>query len=78
MMKSMGYGADYRHAHSEVSSEGAYAAGEEYFPQEMDPQAFYHPQSAGLEEKIRARLARLRTLDHEAGVARRGSPKDDG
>lgn len=78
MMRSMGYGDDYRHAHNEVTNEGAYAAGEDYFPEEMDPQAFYHPQSAGLEEKIRTRLERLRALDKSAAVPRRGIAEDDG
>ena len=71
LMKDMGYGADYRHAHDEATSEGVYAAGEDYFPNEMSPRQFYHPQSAGLEEKIRTRLERLRQLDAEAAQHRR-------
>ena len=46
MMQDMGYGEGYRHAHNEISSEGAYAAGEDYFPEEMTPQQFYRPQAA--------------------------------
>jgi putative ATPase len=70
MMKTMGYGAGYRHAHNEASSEGAYAAGENYFPEDMQPQTFYHPQAAGLEDKIRIRLARLRDLDAQHAKTR--------
>ena len=71
LMKGMGYGAGYRHAHDEATSEGGYAAGEDYFPSEMSPQQFYHPQPAGLEEKIRTRLERLRQLDTSAAQHRR-------
>ncbi len=63
LMQDLGYGADYRHAHNEQTEEGAYAAGESYFPDEMAPQRFYEPLSSGLEDKIRNRLARLRALD---------------
>lgn len=73
MMKSMGYGEGYRHAHD---SEGGYAAGEDYFPTEMQPQAFYRPKVSGLEEKIQARLERLRALDQRAGQQRRTSVPD--
>jgi putative ATPase len=66
MMKQMGYGEGYRHAHGETSTEGAYAAGEDYFPSEMSPQTFYRPQASGLEEKIQARLARLKALDEQS------------
>ena len=66
MMKGMGYGGGYRHAHSELTDEGAYAAGERYFPEALGEQSFYRPTEAGLEAKIRARLARLRMLDRAA------------
>jgi putative ATPase len=71
MMKNMGYGEGYRHAHSETSASGAYAAGEDYFPEAMQPQQFYFPQSSGLEDKIRSRLERLRELDNQAPEKRR-------
>ncbi len=74
LMKSLGYGDGYRHAHNEQTAEGAYAAGESYFPEEMPPQTFYVPQSQGLEEKIRARLARLKSLDLEAAEPSRVPP----
>lgn len=68
LMKGLGYGSGYRHAHNEESAEGAYAAGEQYLPNELTGQQFYTPKDAGLETKIRARLARLRQLDRDAMV----------
>jgi putative ATPase len=66
MMKGLGYGSGYRHAHDESGLEGAYAAGASYFPEQMPPQQFYSPTGQGLEANIRDRLARLRTLDAES------------
>ncbi len=73
LMKELGYADGYRHAHNEVTSEGAYAAGERYLPDELGNVNFYQPQPAGLEEKIRTRLARLRALDSQTD-----STKDTG
>ena len=71
MMKGMGYGEGYRHAHAETSIDGAYAAGEDYFPEAMQPQQFYFPRPSGLEDKIKNRLERLRELDVQAVEQRR-------
>jgi putative ATPase len=60
LMKSLDYGKDYRYAHNE---EGAYAAGENYFPDEMNAKEYYHPVERGLEIKIAEKLAHLRSLD---------------
>jgi len=60
MMKRMGYGSGYRYAHDEAD---AYAAGETYWPDELDPVSYYQPTERGLEGKIRARLERLRQQD---------------
>ncbi len=57
---ALGHGKGYRYAHAE---EGAYAAGERYFPDEMPDEVFYEPTDRGLEAKIAARLAALRTRD---------------
>jgi putative ATPase len=62
LMKRLGYGAGYRYAHDE---EGAYAAGESYWPDELQPVRYYEPTERGLEAKIRARLERLRKRDEE-------------
>jgi putative ATPase len=67
-MKTLGHGDGYRHAHDEA---GAYAAGENYFPEGIgEPPVYYTPTDRGLEAKIRARLDRLRAADREAGAPR--------
>ncbi|MBX3664967.1 MAG: replication-associated recombination protein A [Burkholderiales bacterium] len=72
LMKDLGYGREYRYAHDE---DGAYAAGENYFPDGLPPERFYEPVGRGLEAKIGERLEALRALDREAVRKRRG---DDG
>lgn len=68
LMKDLGYGREYRYAHDEA---GAYAAGENYFPEGLTPEPFYEPVERGLEAKIRERLDVFRTLDREAVRKRR-------
>jgi len=63
LMKDMDYGKDYRYAHQE---EGAYAAGETYFPEDMGEQIYYEPVPRGLELKIGEKLAHLREQDKQA------------
>jgi len=58
LMKGLGYGQGYRYAHDEP---GAFAAGEKYFPDEMEPARYYEPVERGLEIKIREALGRLRS-----------------
>jgi len=60
LMKDLDYGKDYRYAHQE---EGAYAAGETYFPEEMGERIYYEPVPRGLELKIGEKLAHLRALN---------------
>jgi len=55
LMKSLGYGKDYRYAHDEPD---AYAAGESYFPDGMEPRHYYQPVPRGMEIKIAEALAR--------------------
>ena len=57
LMKELGYGEKYRYAHDE---EGAYAAGERYFPEDMPAGKYYHPVPRGLEIRIREKLERQR------------------
>jgi putative ATPase len=57
LMKDLGYGKGYRYAHDE---EDAYAAGEKYLPEGMQPVQWYRPTERGLEAKIRERLEVLR------------------
>jgi putative ATPase len=63
LMKSLGYGREYRYAHDEPE---AYAAGENYFPEGMPQLEFYKPTPRGLEGKIAEKLAHLRELDRKA------------
>jgi putative ATPase len=59
LMKGLGYGAGYRYAHDEPE---AYAAGEKYFPDEMEPARYYEPAPRGLEIRIAEALQRVRAL----------------
>src|SRR6056300_212548 len=63
LMKDMGYGKNYRYAHHEAH---AYAAGEKYLPDELDPIQFYTPTERGLEIKINEKLNFLKTLDKKS------------
>lgn len=63
LMKDMDYGSDYRYAHNE---DNGYAAGEQYFPEEMGEREYYHPVDRGLEIKIAQKLAHLKAQDKEA------------
>lgn len=56
LMKDLGYGDNYRYAHDE---EGALAAGEHYFPEDMPATKYYHPVPRGLELQIREKLAEI-------------------
>lgn len=62
LMKELGYGKKYRYAHDELN---AYAAGENYFPDEMMPRQYYYPVARGLEVKIAEKLLQLRKWDDE-------------
>jgi len=72
LMKALDYGKEYRYAHNEPE---AYAAGEQYFPDELYidkngeqenkvPQ-FYIPTPRGLEGKISEKLKHLKALDQQ-------------
>ena len=63
LMKGLDYGKGYRYAHDEAD---AFAAGERYWPDDMDAQSFYRPAPRGLEISIGERLAELRRLNEEA------------
>ena len=58
MMKNLGYGKGYRYAHDEPD---AYAAGETYFPEGMQPPEWYRPTERGLEAKILEKLKDLKS-----------------
>ncbi len=63
LMKTLDYGKGYRYAHDE---EAGFAAGERYWPDDMDGPAFYEPVPRGLEIRIGERLAELRRLNESA------------
>ncbi len=68
LMTELGYGEEYRYAHDEPD---AYAAGEDYFPEEIEPQEFYRPTPRGLEAKIKEKLTHLKQLDQQSPIKRR-------
>ncbi|MGZ5012744.1 MAG: replication-associated recombination protein A [Methylobacter sp.] len=63
LMKSLDYGKEYRYAHNEPE---AYAAGENYFPDELVGRQYYQPVDRGLEIKIKEKLKHLKALDKGA------------
>jgi putative ATPase len=67
LMKNMEHGADYRYAHDE---QGGYAAGENYFPEELKDRQYYHPVDRGLEQKIQEKLKYLRERDKNSTIRR--------
>ena len=62
LMKSLDYGKAYRYAHDEPE---AYAAGEQYLPDDMPEVRFYQPTERGLEAKIKEKLEYLKGLDEQ-------------
>jgi putative ATPase len=62
LMKQLDYGKGYRYAHDE---EGAFAAGERYWPDDITAPSFYRPVERGLELRIAERLRELRRLNDE-------------
>ncbi|WP_342246329.1 replication-associated recombination protein A [Pseudomonas sp. OTU5201] len=68
LMKQLGYGEEYRYAHDEPD---AYAAGEDYFPEQLEPRQYYQPVPRGLELKIRDKLQHLHNLDRNSPWQRR-------
>ncbi|MFI3221131.1 MAG: replication-associated recombination protein A [Methylococcales bacterium] len=59
LMKSLDYGKAYRYPHDEPD---AYAAGENYFPDELIGTEYYQPVDRGLEIKIKEKLRHLKSL----------------
>ena len=62
LMKQLDYGKGYRYAHDE---EGGFAAGENYFPEGLNPPAFYEPVERGLEIRIAEKLRELRRANQQ-------------
>jgi putative ATPase len=53
LMKQIGYGQDYRYDHD---AEGGFS-GDNYWPEEMEPQTFYAPTDRGFEKRVAERIA---------------------
>ncbi|UQB43226.1 replication-associated recombination protein A [Thiomicrospira microaerophila] len=68
LMQGMDYGKGYRYAHDEPE---AFAAGECYFPDSMPERDYYQPVERGLEIKIAAKMAHLKTLNQGSRQRRR-------
>ena len=62
-MKQLGYGKRYRYAHDEPE---AYAAGENYLPDELRGAHYYQPVDRGLEIRIAEKLEELRKRNRES------------
>ncbi|WP_444925179.1 replication-associated recombination protein A [Microbulbifer sp. DLAB2-AF] len=67
LAKSLSHGAEYRYAHDEPD---AFAAGENYFPEEIADREYYQPVPRGLELKISEKLQVLRRLNSESDQQR--------
>jgi len=63
LMEALDYGKAYRYAHNEPE---AYAAGENYLPEELAGRHYYQPVERGLEIKISEKLRHLQELDKKA------------
>jgi putative ATPase len=68
LMKSIGYGKGYSYDHE--AAEGF--SGDNYWPEEMQPQAFYEPTDRGFEKRLKERLEHWDALRKEL----RGPGKD--
>lgn len=72
LMKAQGYGDSYRYAHDE--QEG-FAAGENYFPEELADRQYYFPVNRGVEIKVAEKLDYLRARNREAREATKKNEK---
>jgi putative ATPase len=67
LARDLGHGEEYRYAHDEAE---AFAAGENYLPEQLKDSEFYFPREAGLESRIKEKLEHLKRLN-EASAKRR-------
>ena len=65
--KDLGHGSEYRYAHDEA---GAFAAGENYFPEEIAQTVLYQPTDRGLEKQLRDKINYLNQLDQQSNNRR--------
>ncbi len=62
-MKDIGYGAGYAYDHN--TEEGF--SGDDYWPEEMEPQSYYEPVDRGFEREIAKRMDYWDKLRRERG-----------
>ena len=67
LMRGLGHGKDYRYAHDEADG---FAAGERYWPDDIEPPQFYQPVDRGLEIRIGEKLQALRERNEAAARKR--------
>ena len=58
LMKTLGYGKGYKYDHDEPAA----FSGQNYFPDEMERQTFYHPVERGFEREMKKRLEYFQSL----------------
>ena len=63
LMKDIGYGKGYTYDHD--AEEGF--SGDDYWPEEMEPQTFYEPVERGFERQVKERIAYWNRLRRERG-----------
>ncbi|MEA2351501.1 MAG: putative ATPase [Thermoleophilaceae bacterium] len=67
LMKSIGYGKGYSYDHE--AAEGF--SGDDYWPEEMQPQSFYEPTERGFEKRLKERLEHWQALRAELREAKK-------
>lgn len=73
LMSEQDYGKGYRYAHDEPD---AFAAGENYFPQELQDTRLYFPVLRGLEQRISEKQQHLQQLNQTADNQRYAQPQE--
>ena len=67
LMAELGYGNEYRYAHHEPQS---FAAGENYFPENLKDTQLYRPTTHGFEKRIHEKLAKLEQFNQASDKKR--------
>jgi putative ATPase len=74
LMKTVGYGKGYAYDHNAEKG----FSGQDYWPEEMEPQSFYEPTDRGFEARVKERLdyweKRRKELQQEGPSTASGSP----
>ncbi|MGD9329800.1 MAG: replication-associated recombination protein A [Desulfobacterales bacterium] len=73
LMKSLGYGQDYRYAHNHANA----FVDQTYLPEAIGAQRYYHPSDRGYEKAVKHRLEEWRRSISKKAPARDGPKKED-